>query len=426
MEWGMEMFWMVLFFSFAILGAIYQGRRHKLACKSEKEKRREAEARIAALQTQVHEWEKRYLVLESKQKHEEQLGRERQLEQQRWADGLESRFKDLASRVLEASSDRWVLRQESEMKKVVEPFQEALSQFRQELEVKSQMESRDRVALKEQVRLMMELNGSLSEQANHLTRAIRGEFRTQGAWGEVVLLGILERMGLQKDIHYIPQFEARSEDGKRMRPDVLVRLPQGRVILIDAKVSLVAYERYGLAEGEDQSRHAKDLIRSLKKHIEDLGSRSYGEIHDSLDFVLLFVPVEPAYMLAMEKDPELWHYAYQRKVLMVSPTNLVATLRLVHELWQKDALHREAGLMGQKVAGLYEKLVGFVENMDKLGQQLDRARDTWDLAYRQLYTGKGNLIARAEQLARPATSRSLPDSLVSRALEHSPPDEKDT
>lgn len=386
--------------------------------------RDEGRIREEELKGRIHELEKAVILREAQLDQERERVREKQEQFTRWGEEVEEKFQHLASRILEDSSQRFVLRQESEMKRVLEPLKADIQQFKQELEQKSQMETRDRVALKEQVRFMMQLNQTLSEQANSLSRAIRGEFRTQGSWGEVVLLGILEQIGLQKGLHYIPQYSARNAEGKQVRPDVMVRLPEGRHIFIDSKVSLVAYERYGQSEGEDRSRSIQDLLRSLKKHIEDLSSRSYGDGEDALDFVLLFVPVEAAYILAMKEDPELWQHAYSRKVLLVSPTSLVATLRMVHALWQKDELHREAGRIGQKVSALYEKLVGFVDNMDKVGAQLDRARDSWEEAYKQLYTGRGNLISRAEQIARSSTQKSLPADLVRRAKENDPAQEE--
>lgn len=388
-------------------------------------RREEGQQREEAYRIQVHELEKTVLLLESRLAQEEEKVKEKQDQYARWGQEVEDKFQHLATRILDQSSERFSLRQETEMKRVLEPLKSDIRQFKDELAQKTRLETRDRMAIQEQVRLMMELNQTLSEQANSLTRAIRGEFRTQGSWGEVVLLGILEQIGLQKDVHYFPQVTAQNADGRRIRPDVLIQLPENRQIIIDSKVSLVAYERYAQAEGEEKAREVQNLLRSMKTHVDELSSRSYGDMDEAMDFVLLFVPVEAAYMLAMKEEPGLWQYAYSRKVLLVSPTSLVATLRLVHSLWQKEALYREADKIGQRVAALYDKLVGFVDNMEKVGQQLDRARDTWDDAYKQLYTGRGNIIRRAEQITRSSTNKSLPDHLVRRARDNDPDEEED-
>jgi DNA recombination protein RmuC len=229
----------------------------------------------------------------------------------------------------------------------------------------------------------------------------------------------LENSGLQKDLQYFTQQSSRNDEGKTIRPDVVISYPDGRKIIIDSKVSLTHYYNVCNAQTEDEEKAClKQLIQSIKAHIEGLASKNYGDISQALDFIIMFVPVETAYIAAMHGDPSLWQYAYKKSILLISPANLIATLTLVKDMWRKDAVDKNAHEIADKAGKLYDKLVGFVETFEKVGIQLDKAGETWTEARKQLTAGKGNLISQALRMnALKINSRKeLPDDLGNEAI----------
>jgi DNA recombination protein RmuC len=332
---------------------------------------------------------------------------------------LEIRFNELAGRILEEKSKSFSEQQEHNLKNILEPLRQNIQTFKHDFELRYNDESKERASLKEQIKLMMELNNTLSSEAKNLTQALRGQVKQQGNWGEMILESILQYTGLQKGIHYEVQHSDVNDEGKTIQPDIVVMYPDDRKIIIDSKVSLVHYDNYASAtDAETQKTNLELLLRSIKVHIDGLGSKSYQDVNSSLDFVLMFIPLEAAYITAMQADTTLWQYAYNKRILMLSPTNLVAAMKLVNDMWQRDAINKDAHKLAEKAGKLYDKLVGFVENLDKVGQQLDKAQATWQYAYKQLNTGRGNLISQAEQMKifRVKTARQLPSGLVEQAL----------
>lgn len=332
---------------------------------------------------------------------------------------FENAFEVLAQKILDNKSKSFSQEQEKNLKEILSPLQKEIQQFKEDIDSKHREETKDRITLREQVRHMSSLNQTLSEQANKLTETLRLQVKQQGDWGESILEAILENSGLQKDLQYKTQHSAKNDEGKTIRPDVVVNYPDGRKIIIDAKVSLVSYYNMCNAQnGDDEKSHLKELIKSLRAHIDGLASKSYGDISQALDFIIMFVPVEPAYIAAMHGDPELWQYAYKKGILLISPANLIATLKLVKDMWRKDAVDKNAQEIADKAGKLYDKLVGFVETFEKVGTQLEKASETWGDARKQLTAGKGNLISQAlkMQALKISAKKDLPEALGNEAI----------
>lgn len=332
---------------------------------------------------------------------------------------FETEFKLLAGKILDEKTKDFSQKQETGLDAILKPLKEQIQTFKTEFEAKYKTESDDRISLREQVKHMMDLNKTLSEQANNLTLALSNNVKHQGDWGEGILESILEYAGLQKDIHYFVQKRTQNNDGEIIQPDIVVKYPDERAIIIDSKVSLVHHTRYCAAkDAEEQGIHLNQLINSLKLHVEGLSKKDYQAITDALDFVLMFVPNEAAYITAMQAEHELWQYAYNKRILIISPTNLIPAMKLISDLWQKNSVGKNALEIADKAGKVYDKLCGFIENFEKIGAQIEKAQATWTDARKQLNKGKGNLLSQAEQikLLKVKTAKQLPKKLIEEAL----------
>jgi DNA recombination protein RmuC len=335
---------------------------------------------------------------------------------------LTDQFKALANEILEEKSKRFTEQNRTNLGALLDPLKTRLSEFQAKIEDTYVKEGRDRVALGEQVRQLMELNQHLSEDAKNLTRALRGSSKAQGSWGELVLERVLEASGLRKGEEYVVQTSHTREDGSRALPDVIIHLPEGRSLVIDSKVSLVAYEEFAVTEGEvERAAAGKRHMDSIKGHIKGLSGKNYQALYslNSLDFVLLFVPIEPAFMLAVASDRDLFMDAWNRNVLLVSPSTLLFVVRTVAHLWRQEAQSRNAQEIAKRGAELYDKFVGFVEDMNSLGNRLKQAQADYDEAYGKLSSGRGNLVGQAQKLRQLGVkpSKSLAPALVEGAYE---------
>lgn len=336
-------------------------------------------------------------------------------------DELSAQFRNLANEILEEKSRRFTEQNRSHLGQLLDPLQQKLSEFQARVETVYDNETRDRTALGEQVRQLMALNQSLSEDAKNLTTALKGSNKAQGAWGELVLERVLESAGLRKGEEYDVQESHGTEDGER-RPDVTVHLPEDRHMIVDAKMSLVAYEQFVSAEDEDtRARALKRHVESMRQHMRGLSEKRYQELYGlrSLDFVLMFVPIEPAFMLAVANDRGLFMEGWDRNVLMVSPSTLLFVLRTVKHLWRQEAQSRNAQEIAKRGALLYDKLAAFVADLDKAASQLDGANKTLEAARDKLGRGRGNAIRQAEMLRELGVkpNKAMPAKLVESALD---------
>jgi len=335
---------------------------------------------------------------------------------------LSNRFKSLASDILEDKSKRFTEQNQFNLNQLLEPLKVKITEFQGKVQEVYVQEGKDRSALAEQVKQLMALNNQLSKDAHNLTSALKGQAKTQGNWGEFILERVLETSGLRRGHEYDVQESHTRADGTRAQPDVVVHMPEERHLIVDAKVSLKAYEEYANAETDHQREATmKRHLDSVRGHIKDLSVKNYQQLYGlkSLDFVLMFIPVEPAFMLAIAHDSDLWQDAWKKNVLLVSPSTLLFVLRTVAHLWRQEQQNRNAQEIANQGAALYDKLAGFVEDLDNLGTKLQQAQKAYDGAYSKFTGGRGNVIRQAEKLkelgVKPA--KQLPKNLIESALE---------
>ena len=314
---------------------------------------------------------------------------------------LSNQFKALANEILEEKTKRFTEQNQSNLEQLLTPLAEKIKGFQQKVEEVYVQEGKDRSALSEQVRLLMGLNQQLSADTSNLTRALTTSSKAQGDLGEMILEKILESSGLRKDEEYFVQNSFRNEDSRQVRPDVIVKLPENKHLVIDSKVSLTAYSEFVNAETDEVRKAA--LARhmdSVRKHIKELAEKNYQSLHQlqSIDFVCMFVPIEGAFMAAISNDEELWASSYERNVLLVSPSTLLFVVRTVAHLWRQERQKQNVQDIVNRGAELYDKLVGFVEDLKNVGERLEQAKNSYGQALSKLSTGKGNVIRQAEML----------------------------
>ncbi|EDY82655.1 RmuC domain protein [Verrucomicrobiia bacterium DG1235] len=314
---------------------------------------------------------------------------------------LTAEFETLATRVLDANSEKFAIRNKESIDKLLAPLSEKITDFRSRVETTHDQSVKDRAELVAQLKTLGELNQKMSTEAHNLTTALKGQTKTQGNWGELVLGTVLEKSGLMEGREYLTQASFVSEDGKRQQPDVLIVLPEGKHLVVDAKVSLVAYERCVNEESETKREAAlKDHIQSVKNHVAELSKKRYDALYEiqSPDFVLMFVPVEPAFIMAIQADDTLFDFAFRQNVVLVTPSTLLATLRTVANIWRQEKQTRNALDIAQRSGALYDKFVGFFEDMKKIGEQIGRSQVAYDSAMNKLSIGRGNLVNQVQSL----------------------------
>lgn len=334
-------------------------------------------------------------------------------------------FKNLANEILEEKSKKFSEHNKEQLDQLLNPLGEKLEAFRKKVEETYNEENRQRATLKEQIRQMAELNQKMSEDAKSLTKALKGDSKTQGNWGEVILQRILEKSGLRKDEEYFIEQSVNTDDGRRIRPDVVVRLPDEKYLIIDSKVSLKAYELYSSSEDElEQEKALRQHITSIKTHVKGLSGKNYHHIHDdkSPDFVLLFIPIEPAFGLALQQDSSLYYEAFDRNIVIVSPSTLLATLATIDSVWKQEYQNKNAMEIAKRGGLLYDKFVGFIESLEDIGKRIEQTQASYDQAMTRLKTGSGHLIGQAEKLRELGAnaSKKLPGHLRDDFIEEYP------
>lgn len=321
---------------------------------------------------------------------------------------LNATFENLANRIFRQRTEDLSELNQERLKPLLEPLSKNLSEFKAKVEEVYIKEAKERFSLSERVKELAELNRKISAEAHQLTTALKGEAKTQGRWGEMILESILEKSGLTKGREYFMEYQLEDKDGKallssasgkKMRPDAVVKYPGNRSIIIDSKVSLNAYTRY-VAASDEHAREAElsAHVAAIQNHIRTLSEKGYDDYGESLDFVMLFIPSESAYMAAIQKDANLWNFAYDKRILLLSPANLITALKLVVDLWKREYQDLNARQIAEQGGRLYDKFVGFIGNLTAVGQSLEKAQQQFDNAQKQLFDGKNNLVRQAEKL----------------------------
>lgn len=313
-------------------------------------------------------------------------------------------FDNLANRIFDEKSDKFKKQSEESIGNLLNPIRERLKEFSEKVDKANKDSLEGNAALFNQLKNLKELNQQMTEEAKNLTKALKGEQKTQGNWGEMILESLLEKSGLSKGREYTVQESITTEDGRRLQPDVVIHLPEDKKLIIDSKVSLVAYERW--ASEEDAERRAgwmKQHVNSIKAHVKGLSDKNYaGLMHGEgkLDFVLLFIPIEPAFSLALQYDAELFTDAYSRNIVLVSPTTLLATLRTIASIWRQEYQNQNAKEIARQGADLHDKLVAFSDDLIKIGERIRQSQESYDTAMNKLRDGRGNLISRAKRMEK--------------------------
>lgn len=356
----------------------------------------QAQARIADLQARLAEQETRLA--------EERKAAEARLQDLREAkERMNQEFQGLAQKIFEEKSEKFRQQNQENLGHLLNPLREQLGDFRKQIQDVHVKDSEARASLQTEIHQLKTLNERIAQDALNLTKALKGETKTQGNWGEVILERVLEESGLTRGREYEVQVSLTGEDGRRFQPDVIVRLPGNKDVVVDAKVSLVAYERYCSAETEEERALAlKNHIASLRAHLKGLSEKNYDTLEGvrSLDFVLLFVPVEAAFLTAVEQDPSLFRDAFEKNIIVVCPSTLLATLRTIHNTWRSEYQNQNALKIAESAGAMHDQFALFLDALEDIGDKLQKATGAWETAHKRLTSGRGNLLGRIDNLRK--------------------------
>lgn len=349
----------------------------------------------------IHSLEKEALLLEQQFTTAQTVWQEKDNLLRSQKSQMETEFKQLAQDIMGQQQQKLAQENEKQLGTLLTPLGNQIKQFQDKVERSYQDEAKERFSLVREIKNLQQLNQKISDDAANLTHALKGQNKLQGGWGEVILERILERSGLEKGREYEVQSSHVSQDGRRLQPDVIVNLPEGKQIIIDSKMVLVSYLAYVEAESEEEKNRAlKQHLEAIKRHIKELSAKSYEALPGvkSLDFVLLFIPIEAAFGLAIQADNSLFSDAFDKNIIVAGPSNLLATLRTIQNIWRNEKQSQNAVEIARQAGAMYDKFVSFVGDMDEVGNRLDQASRSYQGAVKKLNTGRGNLVARAEQL----------------------------
>ena len=335
---------------------------------------------------------------------------------------FKTEFEHLAQKILQQTTQQFTLHNKEQMNSILDPLKEKITGFEKKVEDSQKENVGLGAKLEEQLKQLYQANQQMSQEAQNLTKALKGDSKTQGNWGEMVLERVLEKSGLERGREYEVQQSFTASDGQKQMPDVVIYMPQGKKLIVDSKVSLTDYERYVNAETEsEKALHLKNHINSLKKHIDQLSAKRYEDLYEmeSPDFVLLFVPVESAFATAINEEHELYSKAFDKNIVVVTPSTLLATLRTVETMWTNEKQRKNALEIAQQAGSLYDKFQGLLEDLKGIGSRLENAKTFYDGAMNKLSTGKGNLVGGVEKLKQMGAKakKALPDAWASRALD---------
>jgi len=329
-------------------------------------------------------------------------------------------FENLANKIFEEKSTKFTILNRDNIEQILSPLKEKIAEFEKKVNDTHISETEQRAGLASEIRKLYELNQKMTEDANNLTKALKGDSKTQGNWGEFILESILEKSGLQKGIQYVIQQTHTSEEGSRQKPDVIVHLPEEKHIIIDSKVSLKDYEAYCTTDSEEErAAYLKRHIDSIKNHIKGLSIKKYQTLYDlkSLDFVIMFIPIEPAFSIAVQNELGIWNDAFDKNIVLISPATLLATLRTIANIWKQDSQNNNALEIAKQTGALYDKFVGFMEDLLRVGKQIDTAKETYSDAMKKLSEGSGNIIRKIENIKKLGAnaSKQIPQNVLDRA-----------
>lgn len=365
--------------------------RERQSLADERVARAKAESEAEALR-------ERERAMQSEREQTEQTMRR---ERERAEEAMKAQFRNLANEIFGEQSREFRQTNKESLDLLLKPFKDNISDFRERVERIYAAENEQRGALKNELDNLMRLNMKITAETTNLTNALRGNSKVQGDWGEVYLETILSSTGLVKGLHYEVQANLKDGDNRNLRPDVILRLPEERSVVIDSKVSLTAYVGYTAAESEEERRRLMaEHVASVRRHVQELAAKEYQRLLDSPDFVIMFIPAEPAFLEALKEDRAIWSDAYARKVVISSPTNLFALLKMVADMWRRDAQSKNQAEIVEKATKLYDQLVAFTESLEGVGAALDQARAKYDDAYKRLHTGNNNIVRLGERLRR--------------------------
>ena len=347
--------------------------------------------------------------------------REQRQETEELREKFTKEFENLANKILEEKSTKFTEQNKENLKNILSPLQEKIHLFEKKVE-DTHKESIDyHAALRQQILGLREMNEKMSSETLNLTKALKGDSKMQGNWGELILERVLEKSGLEKDREYYVQQSHVNDEGNRIQPDVVINLPDGKKMIVDSKVSLVAYERYVNEEDDLQKNiYLKDHIGSIKRHVDQLGEKNYHDLYkmESPDFVLLFIPIEPAFAIALNEDSTLYNKAFERNIVIVTPSTLLATLRTIDSMWANQKQQENAYEIARQAGSLYDKFEGFVSDLIMVGKRMDEGKKAYEGAMGKLVEGRGNIITSIEKLKKMGAKakKSLPESIINRAL----------
>jgi DNA recombination protein RmuC len=375
-------------------------------------------ARYELLIKEGSEAKNRVTYLETLLKQERQFTKEKLQLLDENKEQMKLEFKELADKILESNSQKFSTQNNETLSKMITPIKEQFDAFKKQINDVYIKETQERSMLQSEIKAIKEINHQMSNDAKNLTRALKGESKKQGIWGEMILESVLENSGLRQGFEYEREVSLEHEaDGSRFRPDVIVHLPDTREIIIDAKTSLTAYEQYvNAADEESRAVFASLHVNSMKKHVDELSAKDYTKLKGiaTLDFIFMFVPIESALLMAMEQDATLFDYAFKKRVVLVGPTTLMVSLRAVENTWKYEHQQKNAQEIAKRAGLLYDKFVNFIESVQKLGKQIQTVQNSFDEVNNRLHVGAGSLTSQFQKLEKlgAASSKSLPEHII--------------
>ena len=350
---------------------------------------------------------------------QQNIKRDQELEERQ--EQLRKDFELLATKILDEKSEKFTIQNKENIKNILNPLQEKIKNFEEKVDSTQKESISMHSALKEQLLGLKDLNQQMSKEATNLTRALKGDSKMQGNWGELVLERVLEKSGLEKDREYFVQQSFTKDDGSRVLPDVVLHLPDGKKMIIDSKVSLTDYERLVNADDDDKIPFLKAHINSIRRHVDQLSDKNYQDLYDmeSPDFVLMFIPIEPAFAVVVNEDNSIYNKAFEKNIVIVTPSTLLATLRTIDSMWNNEKQQQNAIEIARQAGALYDKFEGLVSDLTGVGKKIDAAKNDYSSAMNKLVDGRGNLITSVEKLKKMGAKakKSLPEAIIKRAQE---------